>query len=152
MNTTPRNRRSEAHGLRMTSNSRDHDSSDIGLSFRQSSIVEHVQQTETGTHAETGRMRSCVAEGPKRKLFADFGETMFRKTAGANGVRGRSTASVPRTNNNTNDTTRREWAITNTTSTVSSVLHSISNRNAKQMNESTIKLYQGKKHQEVIGR
>lgn len=69
----------------------------MGLSFRQSSVMEHARQTEREEHAETARMRSSVGAeaGPKRKLFADFGDTMFRKTAGANGAQGRSTASVP---------------------------------------------------------
>jgi len=76
----------------------------MGFAFRQSSIGEHVQQTEREEHGEAARMRCSVGAegGPKRKLFADFGETMFRKTAGANGAQGRSTASVPIPNNTSN--------------------------------------------------
>jgi len=59
--------------------------------------VEPGQQAGRAELDEAARVRSSLGAdgGPKRKLFVDLGETMFRKTAGANGAQGRSTASVP---------------------------------------------------------
>ena len=67
-------------------------------------MIEHVQRTGQTANQMTDRNRHSVglmekAKGPRRKnkLFVEFRETMFRKTAGAGGVPGRSATSMPGT-------------------------------------------------------